>query len=430
MYLNSLADRSFSDLTQYPVMPWVVADYSSSTLDLINPSTYRDLSKPVGALNEKRLDGYKQRYKDMPSGPGFPPPFLYGTHYSTPGYVLYYLLRQQPEWMLCLQAGKFDVSDRLFYSLEQTYKGVNENPSDLKELIPEFYSGNGDFLNNTSNIKLGIRHDGNEVHHVKLPPWATSPDDFILKHRSALESEYVSDRIHLWIDLIFGYKQQGKNAIEADNLFYYLTYEGAVDLDKISSKIERQSFEIQIKEFGQTPRQLFTTAHPCRRKEGEITWKGVEHYKGRERGRRSTVTKPIMPLFDIDIKNTSKTTANFSGTSGPSIDFKTNYTTSMDSTITTTATTTNTADLKINNNNISSQVKIKDNFISVCSKKWKNVHTLPLHHRDITGIHILNDGDSLVSISSDSYLKVYSLSTSSTRRNVNMSSLALSCRYR
>jgi hypothetical protein len=41
----------YNDLTQYPVFPWVIADYTSPTLDLNNPATYRDLSKPIGALD-------------------------------------------------------------------------------------------------------------------------------------------------------------------------------------------------------------------------------------------------------------------------------------------------------------------------------------------------------------------------------------------
>ena len=53
--LNTLAGRSFNDLNQYPVFPWVLADYTSSSLDLNQASTYRDLSKPVGALDSKRL---------------------------------------------------------------------------------------------------------------------------------------------------------------------------------------------------------------------------------------------------------------------------------------------------------------------------------------------------------------------------------------
>lgn len=50
-----MADRTVNDLTQYPVFPWIIADYSSSTLDLNNPKTFRDLTKPIGALNPERL---------------------------------------------------------------------------------------------------------------------------------------------------------------------------------------------------------------------------------------------------------------------------------------------------------------------------------------------------------------------------------------
>lgn len=56
MILNTLAGRSYNDLTQYPVFPWVLADYSSETLDLKKSSTFRDLSKPVGALDLKRFE--------------------------------------------------------------------------------------------------------------------------------------------------------------------------------------------------------------------------------------------------------------------------------------------------------------------------------------------------------------------------------------
>lgn len=179
----SLADRSFCDIMQYPVMPWVIADYTSDKLgqhqcylmklkalyplytDLDDPSTFRDLSKPIGALNEERLAFFKvssygeregstlvsfvlslfqERYQEM-SGRKF----LYGTHYSAPGYVLYYLVRAgiqcfvhlhavvqllcsyiiwsicwvcivfslsvAPEYLLCLQNGNFDKPNRLFH---------------------------------------------------------------------------------------------------------------------------------------------------------------------------------------------------------------------------------------------------------------------------------------------------------------------------
>jgi hypothetical protein len=67
-----------------------------------------------------------------------------------------------------------------------------------------------------------------------------------------------------WIDLIFGYKQRGEEAVAAHNVFYYLTYEGAVDLDSIEDPGVRSSTQAQITHFGQTPSQLFTKPHPAR----------------------------------------------------------------------------------------------------------------------------------------------------------------------
>jgi hypothetical protein len=196
---------------------------------------------------------------------GIPPPFLYGTHYSTPGYVLYYLVRVAPEYMLCLQNGRFDASDRMFHSIADTWESCLTNPTDLKELIPEFFIGSGEFLVNIDDLDLGHRHSGERLHDVELPPWAESPRDFIRKHAKALESEYVSEHLHEWIDLIFGYKQQGHEAIKSDNLFYYLTYEGSVNLETVKDVRERAALEQQIQEFGQTPRQLFKAPHPIRR---------------------------------------------------------------------------------------------------------------------------------------------------------------------
>lgn len=61
-----------------------------------------------------------------------------------------------------------------------------------------------------------------------------------LFHLQALESEFVSCQLHQWIDLIFGYKQQGPEATRALNVFYYLTYEGAVNLSSINDPVLRE----------------------------------------------------------------------------------------------------------------------------------------------------------------------------------------------
>ena len=40
---------------------------------------------------------------------------------------------------------------------------------------------------------------------VELPPWARgSPDAFVRLQREALECDHVSERLHRWIDLVFG----------------------------------------------------------------------------------------------------------------------------------------------------------------------------------------------------------------------------------
>jgi len=84
MQLNTLAGRTFNDLNQYPVFPWVLADYTSPSLDLNAPATYRDLSKPVGALNEKRRREFEDRFDSLKEDLEIPP-FHYGSHYSSAG---------------------------------------------------------------------------------------------------------------------------------------------------------------------------------------------------------------------------------------------------------------------------------------------------------------------------------------------------------
>ncbi len=63
MHLNTLAGRSYNDLMQYPVFPWILADYDSEELDLTNPKTFRDFARPMGAQSADRLEQFQKRYK-------------------------------------------------------------------------------------------------------------------------------------------------------------------------------------------------------------------------------------------------------------------------------------------------------------------------------------------------------------------------------
>ena len=56
----------------------------------------------------------------------------------------------------------------------------------------------------------------------------------------------------------------GPEAVRATNVFYYLTYEGTVDLESIGDPVMREAIENQIRHFGQTPSQLLMEPHPPR----------------------------------------------------------------------------------------------------------------------------------------------------------------------
>ncbi|KAG0476321.1 hypothetical protein HPP92_013162 [Vanilla planifolia] len=247
---------------KYPVFPWVLADYSSEKLDFNKSSTFRDLSKPVGALDSKRFEVFEDRFLNF-SDPDIPS-FYYGSHYSSMGIVLFYLLRMEP----------FTALHRSLQYRRNLSK-CHSNTSDVKELIPEFFYM-PEFLINSNSYYFGVKQDGEAIGDVILPhgqsipflfrsfEFFDSPEEFICQNREALESEYVSSNLHHWIDLIFGYKQRGKPAMEAANVFYYLTYEGAVDLESTENALQRSAIEDQIANFGQTPIQLFRKKHPRR----------------------------------------------------------------------------------------------------------------------------------------------------------------------
>lgn len=74
-------------------------------------------------------------------------------------------------------------------------------------------------------LDLGVRANNKKVDAVKLPKWASTPMEFLQKQREALESDYVSQNLHLWIDLIFGVKQC---SYEDDNVFHPCTYQNKV----------------------------------------------------------------------------------------------------------------------------------------------------------------------------------------------------------
>ncbi|KAM6997778.1 LOW QUALITY PROTEIN: lysosomal-trafficking regulator [Tautogolabrus adspersus] len=275
-HLNKHAGRSFNDLMQYPVFPFILRDYTSETLDLQEPSIYRNLSKPIAVQSKEKEDRYVDNYKYLEEeykkgireDDPMPPvqPYHYGSHYSNSGTVLHFLVRMPPftKMFLAYQDQSFDIPDRTFHSMNTTWRlSSYESMTDVKELIPEFFYL-PEFLVNREGFDFGVRQNGERVNHVNLPPWARNdPRLFILIHRQALESDQVSQTLCQWIDLVFGLKQKGKAAVQAINVFHPATYFG-MDVSAVEDPVQRRALETMIKTYGQTPRQLFNASHVSR----------------------------------------------------------------------------------------------------------------------------------------------------------------------
>jgi hypothetical protein len=292
--LNDAASRSMANLGQYPVMPWTLRNYSDATLDLEDAAAYRDLSKPVGALNEVKAQQLQRRYAEwIPSDAATDPPYHYGTHYSTAAIVLYFLIRLQPftARSIRFQGGRLDIADRLFHSIAEAWANCSGRSSgDVKELIPEFFRVSA-FLLNKNHVALGTRSDGATLDDVVLPPWCGgSALNFVYMNALSLESEAVSRQLHKWIDLIFGYKQVGPAAVEAINVFSPLSYKEGVDraISHAATEEDRRSIVASADNFGQTPLQLFSKEpHPARKDAAKV---------------RSTQTDMLESLTDLTMR--------------------------------------------------------------------------------------------------------------------------------
>ena len=171
MQLNICAGRSFNDLSQYPIFPWIIADYKSEELNIHTRNEaeqkkiFRDLSLPLGAMTEEKRKELRNRVLDMmdlteeeaetldkekfelrlKAVATFPDNdvFMHGTHYSTGGHIIDYLVRLEPftSLQIKLQGGMFDEANRIFSSIPKAWEIylLPHNSQTSKELVPEFF---------------------------------------------------------------------------------------------------------------------------------------------------------------------------------------------------------------------------------------------------------------------------------------------------
>ena len=292
--MNIYANRSYNDINQYPVFPWIITDYTSKVLpnfdnsnanknanqtntannnNTPNPSENRPLirpfSTPMGMIDiteeaKERKENYKEHWESLENDDDKDDNYdRYGSHYSTSLYLTYYLVRVFPFSYIRieLQGKSFDDPNRLFNSLSNSFECAITQKSDLRELIPEFFCLPEMFYN-LNNLNLGEVVDDKTkesvlVNNIELPPWASGDAYiFIKKHRELLESVEISEKINDWFNIIFGSKQKGKAAKNIGNLFIRQTYEDFDETHKNADQNER-IYQNRMVEFGVTPSQLF-----------------------------------------------------------------------------------------------------------------------------------------------------------------------------
>lgn len=199
MVLNHHAGRVLGDPNNHPIFPWVI-DFTSLN------AGFRDLSRSKHFLTkgENQLDfTYLSAVEEMKRSPNQDPlvPHHIGDISSDVTYYVY-LARKTPKEVLCLRVRPRWVPEEYPVSMEKMYIWSPD------ECIPEFYIDSTIFKS---------EHD--DLPDLQLPNWAESPEEFIRLHRSMLEGDVVSAHLHHWIDLMFGYKLKGHDAVKAKNVY-------------------------------------------------------------------------------------------------------------------------------------------------------------------------------------------------------------------
>ncbi|OHT09101.1 hypothetical protein TRFO_04701 [Tritrichomonas foetus] len=254
-YLNLLSGRSFQDLKQYPIFPFIIKDYSQNVIDLKDESIYRDFSLHVGAINPNFRNDYLQKYESSDDIPEFR--YLFGQLPSSEMIVVWYQIRIEPFTTIHVtkmqnhgELPRFDLPDRQLFSMKNLIFNLSE-ACGVKEFIPEFFFS-PNFLVNDNNFDLGILSDGMVVNDVELLDWSQNEYTFIAVLRQMLEGEIADNNINKWIDLFFGPYRNSLSHFSVYKPFVYPENADALHME-------------EVLHFGCIPAQLFSEEHPQRK---------------------------------------------------------------------------------------------------------------------------------------------------------------------
>ena len=280
LFLNKYSSRTFNDVNQYPIFPWIIKKYQVNTEKNTIDIVFRDFKYPMAAQNEDSRRTALNRFEDdEESKVKFPTHF--GTHYSTSSYIYFYLMREEPYTTLLikLQGYNQENPDRMFLSIVDTLY-VLESGTDNRECIPDIICKTEQFINLNCNDfgrkNNGLRVDDFIIYNNNFNIQISDFVEFTIENRKLLDTKLISLKINDWFDNIFGIGQlPEKNLKKSLNIFSKESYEQKTQINKKLIKLQnkyKQKEDIIIRKienkidliisFGQAPYQLFTEKHP------------------------------------------------------------------------------------------------------------------------------------------------------------------------
>ena len=202
MVLNYHAGRCLGEPNNHPIFPWVM-EFTNRN------SNFRDLSKSKHRLvkGDRQLDfTYISALEEMRrilDQESLIPHHIGDISSDVTYYV--YMARRTPKEVLCSRVRPRWVPEEYPSSIEKMYIWSPD------ECIPEYFAD-----------PLIFKSIHPDLPDLAIPMWCSSHEELIAVHRGVLESDLISSQIHNWIDLFFGYKLSGNEAVKAKNVYLSL----------------------------------------------------------------------------------------------------------------------------------------------------------------------------------------------------------------